>query len=100
MESSKIYAYLFLCMLCISSVTPILGCGYCGKPPKKHKPGKKPKTPSPITLPPIIGKPPVTVPPITLPPVVKPPVTVPPVTGREGIVHVHLQNLLHAPLIP
>ncbi|KAK7264885.1 hypothetical protein RJT34_32498 [Clitoria ternatea] len=75
MESSKIYAYFFLCMLCISSVTPVLGCGYCGKPTKKHNPSKKPKTP-------IVVKPPVTVPPISIPPIVKPPVTlpVPPVT--------------------
>ncbi|XP_027331387.1 36.4 kDa proline-rich protein isoform X2 [Abrus precatorius] len=89
MESSKIYAYLFICMLFISSVTPILGCGYCGKP-TKHKPGKKPKTPTtpktpsvpPRTplLPPIIVKPPpVTLPPITVPPIPLPPVTVPPI---------------------
>ena len=71
MESSKIYASLFICMLFISSATPILGCGYCGKPPKKHKP-KKPITPP-------IVKPPVTVPPITVPPIVKPPITLPPI---------------------
>ncbi|CAJ1944630.1 unnamed protein product [Sphenostylis stenocarpa] len=86
MESSKIYAYLFLCMLFISSATPILGCGYCGKPPpkkQKHKP-KTPVVKPPVTLPPIsvppIVKPPVTLPPITVPPIVKPPVTVPPIT--------------------
>ncbi|XP_061350880.1 36.4 kDa proline-rich protein [Gastrolobium bilobum] len=93
MESSKIYAYLFICMLFISSATPILGCGYCGKPSKKHKPKtpivkKPPGTVPPVTVPPIL-KPPVTLPippivkpPITLPPIVKPPVTlpIPPVT--------------------
>ncbi|KAJ1378941.1 Hydrophobic seed protein [Sesbania bispinosa] len=90
MESSKIYAFLFICMLFISSATPILGCGYCGKPPKKHRPSRKPKpivkppvTVPPITLPPIVKPPvtvpPITLPPITLPPIVKPPVTLPPV---------------------
>ena len=68
-------------MLFISSATPILGCGYCGKPPKKQNHGKKPKTPvvnPPVTHPPIV-KPPVIVPPITVPPVTVPPVTVPPI---------------------
>ncbi|PSS13878.1 Hydrophobic seed protein [Actinidia chinensis var. chinensis] len=90
MESSKFNALLFISMLFISSATPILGCGSCGKPPSKHKP-KGPKGPvvkPPVTLPPIV-KPPITLPPIvkppiTLPPVIvppiKPPVTVPPVT--------------------
>ncbi|KAH7860602.1 hypothetical protein Vadar_015406 [Vaccinium darrowii] len=92
MDSSKFTALLLISMLFISSVTPILGCGSCGKPPKKHKPkGKTPKGPitlppikPPVTLPPIV-KPPVTLPPIvkppvTLPPIVKPPITLPPVT--------------------
>ncbi|KAE9602309.1 hypothetical protein Lal_00050013 [Lupinus albus] len=83
--SSKIHVFLFICMLFISSATPILGCGYCGNPPKKHKPSKKPK--SPITVPPIV-KPPVTVPPVVKPPVTLPvpipPVTVPPVTIPPG----------------
>ncbi|KAI4335676.1 hypothetical protein L6164_014303 [Bauhinia variegata] len=88
MESSKIYAFLFICMLFISSATPILGCSYCGKPTKKHKPSKKPKLPivkppvtlPPVTLPPIV-KPPITLPPIVKPPIDLPPVTVPPVTN-------------------
>uniref|UniRef100_A0A2P2IWS1 ADR11 protein n=1 Tax=Rhizophora mucronata TaxID=61149 RepID=A0A2P2IWS1_RHIMU len=87
MDSSKISALLLICMFFISSVTPILGCGSCGKPRPKPKSPKSPK--GPITLPPIIGKPPVTVPPITVPPItvppiVKPPVTGPPVTGPPG----------------
>ncbi|KAK7347561.1 hypothetical protein VNO80_22095 [Phaseolus coccineus] len=123
MESSKIYAYLFLSILFISSATPILGCGYCGKPPKKQNHGKKPKTPvvkPPVTLPPIsvppIVKPPVTVPPITVPPVTVPPIALPPtgfslpssthqplqpLRGREGTLHAHhpaLLHRLHAPL--
>lgn len=77
MDSSKISALLFVCMIFISSATPILGCGACGKPAPKHKPkGKHPK--GPITLPPIV-KPPIQLPPVTLPPI-KPPVTLPPVT--------------------
>ena len=105
MESSKISALLLICMLFISSVTPILGCGYCGggKPPKHNTPKnprppkitrppkvKNPKHPitpptvkPPITLPPVTVppiKPPVTLPPVVLPPIVKPPVTLPPVT--------------------
>ncbi|KAJ7978972.1 36.4 kDa proline-rich protein-like [Quillaja saponaria] len=75
MESSKIYALLFISMLFISSVTPILGCGSCGKRPPQHKPISKPpkKGTGPITLPPIV-KPPVTIPPVTVPPVItKPP---------------------------
>ncbi|OIW18592.1 hypothetical protein TanjilG_13344 [Lupinus angustifolius] len=74
--SSKIHAFLFICMLFISSATPILGCGYCGNPSNKHKPSKKPK--SPITVPPIV-KPPHIVPPISIPPIVKPPHIVPPI---------------------
>ncbi|KAK7388633.1 hypothetical protein VNO78_23455 [Psophocarpus tetragonolobus] len=73
MESSKIYAYLFLCMLFISSATPILGCGYCGKPSKKHKPGKKSKTPPAVTVPPVI------VPPVLTPPGIVPPINLPPI---------------------
>ncbi|KAI3928735.1 hypothetical protein MKW98_024336 [Papaver atlanticum] len=90
MESSKISAILFICMLFISSVTPILGCGTCGKPTKpktpKAKTPKTPKTPtpSPVTLPPVGKLPPVKLPPVgTLPPVGKlplPPVGLPPVT--------------------
>ena len=79
MESSKISALLLICMLFISSATPILGCGSCGKPPPKHRrpKGKSPK--GPITIPPIV-KPPINLPPVTVPPIVTPPVTVPPVT--------------------
>nr|KYP44982.1 36.4 kDa proline-rich protein [Cajanus cajan] len=98
MDSSKIYAYLFLCMLLISSATPILGCGYCGngKPPKKHQP--KPKTPvvrPPVTVPPIV-KPPVVIPPITVPPIVKPPITLPPIVKPPGI----LPPVLNPPYTP
>ncbi|CAN4094588.1 unnamed protein product [Withania somnifera] len=89
MEFSKIASLFFISMLFFSSFTPILGCGYCGKPshkPKKPSPIVKP----PINLPPIVkppsifGIPPVTVPPvvkppINLPPVVKPPINLPPV---------------------
>ncbi|XP_022732450.1 36.4 kDa proline-rich protein-like [Durio zibethinus] len=85
MDSSKISALLLICMLFISSATPILSCASCGKAPPKHrKPkGKSPK--GPITLPPIVTippivKPPVTVPPVTVPPIVKPPINLPPVT--------------------
>ncbi|KAE9587583.1 hypothetical protein Lal_00039225 [Lupinus albus] len=71
MNSSRINASLFICMLFISSATPILSCGQCQKSTKSHKPSKKSKRP--ITLPPI------TLPPITLPPIVKnPPITLPP----------------------
>ncbi|KAH0735839.1 hypothetical protein KY285_011546 [Solanum tuberosum] len=81
MEFSKITSLLFISMLFLSSLTPILGCGYCGKP--SHKP-KKPKVPSPIVKPPIhlppIGIPPITVPPIVKPPVDLPPIGIPPVT--------------------
>lgn len=96
MDSSKLSALLLICMLFISSATPILGCSYCGKgkpTPKHRKPKSKssPSTPKgpinlppvhlpPVTLPPvtpILPKPPVTVPPVHLP---VPPVTVPPVT--------------------
>ncbi|PIA25259.1 hypothetical protein AQUCO_12000006v1 [Aquilegia coerulea] len=70
--SSKISAFLLICMFLISLVTPILGCGHCSKPPHKTKPPTKkpPKVP--------IVKPPVTLPPIVNPPVV----TFPPVTGN------------------
>ncbi|XP_059276582.1 36.4 kDa proline-rich protein-like [Lycium ferocissimum] len=78
MESFKITSLLFICMLFLSSLTPILGCNFCGKP------SHKPKTPSPIVKPPIklppIGVPPVTVPPIVKPPINLPPIGVPPVT--------------------
>ncbi|KAG4930126.1 hypothetical protein AAZX31_17G107600 [Glycine max] len=79
MESSKIYAYLFLCMIFLSSATPILGCGYCGKPPKKHKPGKTPKTPKTPVVKPPVTIPPINVPPVVLPPIVKPPGILPPI---------------------
>ncbi|KAJ8768017.1 hypothetical protein K2173_020957 [Erythroxylum novogranatense] len=72
MDTSKISALLLICMLFISSVSPILGCGSCEKPKPKHKDpkGKSPK--GPITLPPIVK------PPINLPPVTGPTVPVPP----------------------
>ncbi|PKI52565.1 hypothetical protein CRG98_027037 [Punica granatum] len=78
MDSTKIInALLLICMLCILTAAPILGCGYCGKhaPKPSHKPGKKPGRggKGPIALPPIVK------PPITLPPIVKPPVTLPPI---------------------
>ncbi|NP_001307023.1 proline-rich protein precursor [Solanum lycopersicum] len=85
MEFSKITSLLFISMLFLSSFTPILGCGYCGKP--SHKP-KKPKVPTPIVKPPVdlppigippIVKPPVNLPPIGIPPIVKPPVKLPPI---------------------
>ncbi|KAE8700186.1 ADIPOR-like receptor [Hibiscus syriacus] len=78
MESSKISALLLICMLFISSVTPILGCRSCGKAPPKHRrhKGKSPK--GPITLPPIVPK----LPPVQLPPIVKPPIHLPPVTTK------------------
>ncbi|KAG5564358.1 hypothetical protein RHGRI_000527 [Rhododendron griersonianum] len=90
MDSSSKYftALLLISMLFISTVTPILGCGTCGKPPKKHKPGgKHPKGPPivkpPVTLPPIVKPPvilpPIVKPPVILPPIVKPPITLPPV---------------------
>ncbi|KAL4302666.1 hypothetical protein GQ457_10G004020 [Hibiscus cannabinus] len=78
MESAKISAIFLICMLFISSATPILGCGSCGKPPPKHR---KPK--GPIPIPPIVGPPinlPPVVPPVTVPPILKPPVNLPPVT--------------------
>ncbi|KAF9679756.1 hypothetical protein SADUNF_Sadunf06G0047800 [Salix dunnii] len=81
MDSTKVSAFLFLCMISISSAAPTLDCGSCGKHPK-HKHPKTPK--GPITLPPLpvppVVKPPVTLPPLPLPPIVKPPVTLPPVT--------------------
>ncbi|KAB2597076.1 36.4 kDa proline-rich protein-like [Pyrus ussuriensis x Pyrus communis] len=78
-ESSKLHALFLICLLFISSASPILGCGYCGKP--KHKPIKPTKPPKgPIVVPPIHVKPPgVKVPPVTVPPIVKPPVTIPPI---------------------
>ncbi|KAJ8528052.1 hypothetical protein K7X08_015503 [Anisodus acutangulus] len=86
MESFKITSLLLISMLFLSSLTPILGCGYCGKP--SHKP-KKPKTPSPIVKPPInlppIGVPPIVKPPIKLPPIGIPPVTVPPKLPPIGV---------------
>ncbi|KAK2644914.1 hypothetical protein Ddye_020109 [Dipteronia dyeriana] len=79
METYKVSALLIICMIFISSATPILGCGSCGnKPPPKHH-HHNPKPPKgPITLPPII-KPPVHLPPVTIPPIVKPPVVLPPI---------------------
>ncbi|KAL5547769.1 hypothetical protein UlMin_003000 [Ulmus minor] len=89
-SSKEAYALFLICMLFISSTTPILGCPYCGEgsPPPKHKTppkskssppkGRGPITLPPVTLPPIV-KPPVTLPPVILPPI-KPPVTLPPVT--------------------
>ncbi|KAL5697907.1 hypothetical protein ACHQM5_029009 [Ranunculus cassubicifolius] len=76
MESSKISALLLISMLFVSSVTPILGCNTCPKPPKKGGGGIKP----PVKLPPV------KLPPIKLPPVKLPPVPVvggglPPVVG-------------------
>ncbi|KAM1866059.1 hypothetical protein ACFX13_008953 [Malus domestica] len=51
-ESSKLYVLLLICLLFISSASPILGCGYCGKP--KHKLIKPTNTPKgPIVVPPI-----------------------------------------------
>ncbi|KAK8500187.1 hypothetical protein V6N13_076326 [Hibiscus sabdariffa] len=83
MESSKISALLLICMLFISSVTPILGCGSCGKAPPKHRKPKEKSPKGPITLPPIVPKlPPVEIPPILKPPIDLPPVTVPPVTTK------------------
>ncbi|KAJ6741948.1 hypothetical protein OIU85_016076 [Salix viminalis] len=84
MDSTKVSAFFFLCMISISSAAPpTLDCGSCGKHPK-HKHPKTPK--GPITLPPLpvppIVKPPVTLPPVTLPPVTLPPVTLPPVTTK------------------
>ncbi|PON77073.1 HMW glutenin [Parasponia andersonii] len=85
MDSSKLSALLLICMLFISSATPILGCPYCekgGKPSPSPSPKhRKPKYSRP---PPSSPKGPITVPPIHLPPVtlppIKPPVKVPPVT--------------------
>ncbi|KAF2310591.1 hypothetical protein GH714_015097 [Hevea brasiliensis] len=107
MDSSKISALLLICMLFISSATPIFGCGSCGKPKPKRK-GHKGKSPrGPITIPPIVKPPinlppvipPIVKPPITIPPIVKPPVTVPPITVPPvvtkppkggGLVHIGL----------
>ncbi|KAF5742011.1 36.4 kDa proline-rich protein-like [Tripterygium wilfordii] len=86
MESSKVSALLLIFMLFISSTTPILGCGSCGKAPPKHKhsPKKGPIILPPVHLPPLpVPIPPVTTPPVTVPPVPKipiPPVITPPVT--------------------
>ncbi|XVE71499.1 hypothetical protein DITRI_Ditri10aG0155700 [Diplodiscus trichospermus] len=79
MESTKISALLLICMLFISSATPILGCGSCGKPPRKHRKPKGKSPRGPIPVPPIV-KPPINLPPITVPPIVKPPINLPPVT--------------------
>ncbi|XP_055802322.1 36.4 kDa proline-rich protein-like [Solanum dulcamara] len=85
MEFSKISSLLLISILFLSSLTPILGCSYCGKPSPKPK---KPKTPSPIVKPPInlppigvppIIKPPINLPPIGVPPIVKPPINLPPI---------------------
>ncbi|MBA0553831.1 hypothetical protein Golob_012977 [Gossypium lobatum] len=69
MESTKISPLSLICMLFISSATPILGCGSCGTGKAPPKPPK-----GPITIPPILN-PPVTVPPVTVvPPIItKPP---------------------------
>ncbi|XP_039018035.1 36.4 kDa proline-rich protein-like [Hibiscus syriacus] len=92
MESTKISALLLVCMLFVSSVTPILGCGSCGKAPPKHRKPKGKSPTGPITLPPLV-KPPINLPPLVpklpplvpeLPPLVPklPPVTVPPVITK------------------
>ncbi|MBA0719213.1 hypothetical protein Golax_006913 [Gossypium laxum] len=65
-------------MLFISSVTPILGCGSCGKAPHKHRKPKRKSPKGPITLPPLV-KPPIKLPPV-VPPIVKPPIDLPPDT--------------------
>ncbi|TXG61877.1 hypothetical protein EZV62_013240 [Acer yangbiense] len=85
METSKVSALLIICMIFISSATPILGCGSCGrKPPPKHH-HHNPKPPKgPITLPPIVN-PPVHLPPVTIPPIVKPPVILPPIVNPPVI---------------
>ncbi|XP_043725746.1 36.4 kDa proline-rich protein-like [Telopea speciosissima] len=85
MDSPKITALLLIFMVFISSVTPILGCGSCSKPPPKHKKPivKPPVVKPPSTLPPVTI-PPVTVPPVTLPPILNPPVIVPPIGGGGG----------------
>ncbi|OUZ99850.1 Bifunctional inhibitor/plant lipid transfer protein/seed storage helical domain [Macleaya cordata] len=59
MDSFKLSALLLICMLFISSVTPILGCGSCSKPPH-HKPKtpKKPPTIKPPVIPPQVPYPP------------------------------------------
>ncbi|OAY31490.1 36.4 kDa proline-rich protein [Manihot esculenta] len=83
MDSSKISALLLICILCISSATPIFGCGYCGKYPPKHK-GHKGKSPKgPITIPPIVN-PPINLPPV-IPPIIKPPITIPPIVNPPVI---------------
>ncbi|KAF5175473.1 pEARLI1-like lipid transfer protein [Thalictrum thalictroides] len=77
MESLKISAFLLICMVFITLVNPIFGCGHCSKPPHhKIKPRPPPKK-GPVTHPPIVN-PPV----VTLPPILNPPVTLPPVTGN------------------
>ncbi|MBA0564399.1 hypothetical protein Golob_009344 [Gossypium lobatum] len=79
MESNtKMSALLLICMLFISSVSPILGCGSCGKAPHKHRKPKRKSPKGPITLPPLV-KPPIKLPPV-VPPIVKPPIDLPPVT--------------------
>ncbi|KAE8652996.1 36.4 kDa proline-rich protein [Cucumis sativus] len=90
MEPSKIYSLFLICMLFISSASPILGCGSCsGKPPRKTKPGSGSKSPKgPITLPPIpIKIPPVVpIPSVPIPPVVPiPSVPIPPVVPIPSV---------------
>ncbi|MQM06699.1 hypothetical protein Taro_039530 [Colocasia esculenta] len=76
MESSKLSALLLICMLFLSTTSPIFACGTCA-PPRKPK---RPKHNPPVVVPPIIKPPPVVVPPVIKPPpVVAPPITVPPV---------------------
>ncbi|KAM7267593.1 hypothetical protein ACFE04_009759 [Oxalis oulophora] len=93
MESSKSTTLLLICMLFISSFSPILGCGSCGDPyPPKHKVPKHP----PIVLPPVI-KPPGTLPPIPKFPV--PPVTVPPVPKLPPVTVPTIPKLPPVPVI-
>ncbi|XP_039071751.1 36.4 kDa proline-rich protein-like [Hibiscus syriacus] len=81
MESGKVSALLVVCMLFISSVTAILGCGSCRKASSKHRKPKGKSPTGPITLPPLV-KPPINLPPVGLPPIVKPPIGLPPVTTK------------------
>lgn len=73
MESTTISPLFLICMLFISSATPILGCGSCGTAKAPPKPPKAPIVNPPINLPPILN-PPVTVltPIVTKPPSRKP----------------------------
>ncbi|KAL6965488.1 hypothetical protein U1Q18_036541 [Sarracenia purpurea var. burkii] len=60
MLSSKFTALLVISMVFISSVTPILGCGYCTTPkppPPKPKPPKAKPCPPPLA-PPVLSPPP------------------------------------------